>query len=54
MAIHSLKARFDQLESFRELFGFLMTSTSLKALDGPELKVCCITLAAIFLSRGFM
>jgi hypothetical protein len=49
MTIHSLKARFDQLESFRELFGFLMTS---KALDGPELKVCCTTLAAVFSQRG--
>jgi hypothetical protein len=49
MTIHSLKARFDQLESFRELFGFLMTS---KPLDGPELKVCCTTLTAVFSQRG--
>jgi hypothetical protein len=52
MAIRSLKTRFEELESFKELFGFLLSSTSLKALDGPELKVCCTTLAAVFSQGG--
>jgi hypothetical protein len=52
MAIHSVKTRFEQLESFKDLFGFLLSSTSLKALDGPELKVCCTTLAAVFSQEG--
>ena len=52
MTICSLKTRFDELESFRELFGFLMSSASLKALDGPELKVCCTTLVIAFSLNG--
>jgi len=52
MAVRSLETRFQELESFRELFGFLMSSANLKALDGPELKLCCTTLAAVFSLNG--
>jgi len=52
MAVRSLKTRFEQLESFKELFGFSMSSTTLKALDGPELKVCCTTLTVVFSQGG--
>ncbi|XP_066347998.1 uncharacterized protein [Miscanthus floridulus] len=48
MTVRSLETRFQELESFRELFGFLMSSANLKALDGPKLKLCCTTLAAVF------
>ncbi|XP_066311015.1 uncharacterized protein [Miscanthus floridulus] len=52
MAVRSLETRFQELESFRELFRFLMSSANLKALDGPELKLCCTTLAAVFSLNG--
>jgi len=52
MAVRSLETRFQELESFRELFGFLMSSANLKALDGPELQLCCTTLAAVFSLNG--
>jgi hypothetical protein len=32
-----LQKRFDELEEFNEIFGFLMSSKNLKSLDGPEL-----------------
>ena len=52
MAKRSLKSRFEQLQSFNEIFGFLMSSTSLKSLDGPELNLCCTTLAVAFSHNG--
>ncbi|XP_066316049.1 uncharacterized protein [Miscanthus floridulus] len=52
MAVRSLETRFQELESFRELFGFLMSLANLKALDGPKLKVCCTTLAIVFSLNG--
>ncbi|XP_066323956.1 uncharacterized protein [Miscanthus floridulus] len=52
MAKISLKSRFDRLESFNEIFGFLMSSTILKSLDGPELNLCCTTLAVAFSHNG--
>ena len=38
MLIRSLKSRFEQLEEFNEIFGFLISTTSLKSLDGLELR----------------
>ena len=52
MAISSLKSRFKELQSFNEKFGFLMNSTSLKAMDGADLKDHCIKFAKTFSSDG--
>ena len=52
MAKISLKSRFDRFESFNEIFGFLMSSTILKSLDGPKLNLCCTTLAVAFSHNG--
>ncbi|XP_066365315.1 uncharacterized protein [Miscanthus floridulus] len=52
MAISSLKNRFKELQSFNEKFGFLMNSTSLKAMDGADLKDHCIKFAKTFSSDG--
>jgi hypothetical protein len=35
-----------------EIFGFLMSSKNLKSLDGPELNLCCTTLAIAFSHNG--
>jgi hypothetical protein len=48
----SLQKRFDELEEFNEIFGFLMSSKNLKSLDGPELNLCCTTLAIAFSHNG--
>uniref|UniRef100_A0A8I6X456 HAT C-terminal dimerisation domain-containing protein n=1 Tax=Hordeum vulgare subsp. vulgare TaxID=112509 RepID=A0A8I6X456_HORVV len=40
-AITSLKNRFEELESFKKIFGFLMSSTTLKSLEHSELKNSC-------------
>jgi hypothetical protein len=48
MATISLKRRFEELESFKSIFRFLMSSTSLKALDGSKLKEHCTTFAKTF------
>ncbi|XP_066385182.1 uncharacterized protein [Miscanthus floridulus] len=52
MAISSLKSRFKKLQSFNEKIGFLMNSTSLKALDGVALKDHCIKFAKKISSGG--
>ncbi|XP_072149505.1 uncharacterized protein [Setaria viridis] len=52
MATSSLKSRFQELEAFREIFGFLMSSANLKSLDSSELKECCTILAATFSMDG--
>jgi len=39
-------------KAFNEIFGFLISSTSLKSLDGLELNLCCTTLAVAFSSNG--
>ena len=41
-----------RLDSLNEKFGFLMSSTILKSLDGPELNLCCTTLAVAFSHNG--
>ncbi len=48
MAITSLKSRFEELQSFQSIFGFLMSSVALKSLDGSELKGRCTKLAHTF------
>ena len=52
MTIRSLKSRFEQLQAFNEIVGFLMSSTNLKSLDGPKLNLCCTTLAVAFSHNG--
>ncbi|XBI11435.1 hypothetical protein VPH35_138496 [Triticum aestivum] len=51
-AATSLKIRFDELESFKNIFGFLMSSTALKSLDRSELKDSCTKFASAFSSGG--
>ena len=52
MAISSLKSRFKELRPFNEKFGFLMNSTSLKSLDGADLKDQCMKFVKTFSSDG--
>jgi len=40
-AIASLTSRFEQLQKFEKLFGFLFTSENLKSLDDNDLRKCC-------------
>jgi hypothetical protein len=51
-AITSLKSRFEELQSFKGIFGFLMSSTTLKSLDATELKDCCTKFAETFTLDG--
>ena len=51
-AATSLKIRFDELESFKNIFGFLMSSTALKSLDRSELKDRVTKFASAFSSGG--
>jgi hypothetical protein len=52
MGTTSLKHRFEELQSFKSIFGFLMSSTSLKALDGSKLKEHCTTFVKTFTRPG--
>jgi len=54
MAKISLKSRFVQLEAFNGIFGFLMSSTSLEFLNGPEVNLCCTTLTIAFSHNGYL
>jgi hypothetical protein len=45
MAITSLRDRFEKLMEFKDIFGFLMSSTTLKSLDDIELEECCTKFA---------
>uniref|UniRef100_A0ACD5ZYU4 Uncharacterized protein n=1 Tax=Avena sativa TaxID=4498 RepID=A0ACD5ZYU4_AVESA len=44
MAITSLKSRFEELQSFPSIFGFLLSSVALKSLDGSHIKDRCTKL----------
>jgi hypothetical protein len=52
VAISSLKSRFEELQSFKNIFGFLMSSTTLKALDTTKLRDSCIKFANTFSLDG--
>jgi hypothetical protein len=52
MATTSLQRRFEELQSFKSIFGFLMSSKSLKALDGPQLQEQCTKFAKTFTQPG--
>jgi hypothetical protein len=41
MAISSLKNRFEELQVFKTIFGFLLSSRTLTSLDDNELTNCC-------------
>jgi hypothetical protein len=47
IAIGSLETRFQELQSFKSKFGFLMSSTTLKSLDNIELilQTHCLLMA---------
>ncbi|KAJ1267582.1 hypothetical protein BS78_07G067300 [Paspalum vaginatum] len=48
IAISSLKSRFEEPQSFKSIFGFLMSSTTLKSLDIVELRDHCTKFANTF------
>jgi len=52
IAISSLKNRFEELQSFKSIFGFLMSSTNLKSLETIELIECCTKFANTFSFDG--
>lgn len=52
MAITSLKNRFEELMVFKDIFGFLMSSSTLKSLDNIELEECCTKFAETFSVNG--
>ena len=52
MAISLLESRFEELQSFKSIFGFLMSSAILKSLDSIKLRECCTTFASTFSFEG--
>jgi hypothetical protein len=48
----SLKSRFEELQTFKSIFGFLLSSTTLKSLNDIELEECCTKFAETFSSHG--
>jgi hypothetical protein len=48
MANTSLKNRFEELGVFKEIFGFMLSSTNLKSLDDAEIQKCCKNFAKTF------
>ena len=48
VAITSLTSRFEELQTFKNIFGFLMSSTYLKSLDVSQLKERCTNFANTF------
>ena len=51
-AISSLKSRFEELQSFKGIFGFIMSSETLKSLDSDGLKECCTKFSETFSLDG--
>lgn len=52
IAISSLKTRFEELQSFKGIFRFLMDSITLKSLDIIELRECGTKFANTFSFNG--
>jgi hypothetical protein len=48
MANSSLKNRFEEHQTFKSIFGFLFSSTTLKTLNDTELEACCSEFAKTF------
>ena len=51
MATTSLKTRFEELQVFKKIFGFLLSSRNLTSLDDLKLAGCCTTFAKTFSSN---
>jgi hypothetical protein len=47
----SLKNRFEELQIFKSVFRFLLSSTTLKSLNDTELEACCGEFAKTFSSQ---
>jgi hypothetical protein len=52
MAITSLKERFQKLMVFKDVFGFLLSSRTLKSLSDSQLEEGCQSLAETFSLEG--
>jgi hypothetical protein len=52
MANMSLQTRFEELQAFKNISGFLLSSTILKSSDDTQLRDCCNTFAETFSSDG--
>ena len=48
----SVKSRFEELQAFKSIFGFLFSSTTLKSLNTIELEDCCTKFTETFSSHG--
>ena len=48
MAITSLANRFEELETYQNIFGFLFDSNKLKSLDENKLREHCVTFNSTF------
>ena len=53
MAITSLANRFEQFETFQNIFGFLFDSNKLKSLRENELRERCVTFNSTFFPWRF-
>ncbi|XP_021762686.1 uncharacterized protein LOC110727435 [Chenopodium quinoa] len=53
IAIASLKNRFEQLEVFNNIFGFLFDAKSLKLLDNDDLRKSCTNFKTTFTHNNF-
>jgi hypothetical protein len=51
MANTSWKSRFEELQAFKSIFGFLLSSTTLKSLNVTKLEDCCTRFAKAFSSH---
>jgi hypothetical protein len=47
-----LKSRFEELQTFKSIFGFLLSSTTLKSLNDIDLEECCTKFTKTFSSHG--
>jgi hypothetical protein len=52
VVITSLKNRFEELMVFKDLFGFLLSSNTLKSLNDSKLKGCCTKFTNTFSHDG--
>jgi hypothetical protein len=52
MVITSLKTIFEELMVFKDLFGFLLSSNTLKSLNDSKLEECCTKFANTFSHDG--
>ncbi|KAL6569646.1 hypothetical protein OROMI_014160 [Orobanche minor] len=41
MALSQLKIRFEQMQDFDSIFGFMFDASRLTSLDDEEMKICC-------------